>query len=327
MKFKVFVTRMIPEAGLEMLKEECEVKLNPSDRPLKKEEMLESIRGVDGLICRKDIIDEEIMDQNPHLKIISNFGVGYNHIDVKAATTRGIMVTNTPGVLTDTTADLTWALLMSVARRTVEADKFVRGGKHEGWSPTLFLGTDIHHATLGIVGFGRIGRAVAKRSKGFQMRILYADTVRAPRNVEEDLGAKFTSLGELLQNSDFVTLHAPLTPETRHLISKKELRLMKEGAYLINAGRGPLVDEKVLVQALRENWIAAAGLDVYENEPNLAAGLPELNNVVLLPHIGSATMATRAKIAVMAANNLVAGLKGEVPPNLVNKKVLRKQSL
>ncbi len=327
MKFKVFVTRMIPEAGLDILKEECEVRLNPCGRPLKKEEMLESVGGVDGLICRTDAIDEEIMDENPHLKIISNFGVGYNHIDVKAATTRGIMVTNTPGVLTDTTADLTWALLMSVARRIVEADRFVRGEKHEASSTTLFLGTDIHHATLGIVGFGRIGRAVAKRSKGFHMRILYADLVRAPRNVEEDLGAKFTSLGELLQNSDFVTLHPPLTPETRHMISKKELRLMKEGAYLINAGRGPLVDEKALVQALRENWIAGAGLDVYENEPNLAAGLPELNNVVLLPHIGSATMATRAKIAVMAANNLVAGLKGEVPPNLVNKKVLRKQSL
>ncbi len=327
MKFKVFVTRMIPEAGLDILREECEIKLNPYDRPLKKEEMLESVGGVDGLICRTDAIDEEIMDENPHLRIISNFGVGYNNIDVKAATTREIMVTNTPGVLTDTTADLTWALLMSVARRIVEADRFVRGEKHDSSSTAIFLGTDIHHATLGIVGLGRIGRAVAKRSKGFQMRILYADIVRAPRNVEEDLGAKFTSLGELLQNSDFVTLHAPLTPETRHLISKKELRLMKKGAYLINAGRGPLVDEKVLVQALRENWIAGAGLDVFENEPRLAPGLTELNNTVLLPHLGSATMATRAKMAVVAADNLLAGLKGEVPPNLVNKKVSKKQSL
>jgi len=321
---KVFVTRRIPQVGLDLLQKECEVKVNPHERVLTRQELIDGVKEADGLLCLlTDIIDKEVMDANPKLKIISNYAVGYNNIDVEEATRRGIMVTNTPGVLTDTTADLTWAILMCVARRIVEADRFTRQGKFKQWSPMLFLGSDVHHSTLGIVGFGRIGRAVARRAKGFEMKVLYTDVRRAPEKVEEELEAKFVFLDELLSSSDFVSLHAPLLPTTYHLIGEKELRRMKRTAFLINAARGPLVDEKALVRALKEGWIAGAALDVYENEPELTPGLAELDNVVLVPHIGSASTATREKMATMAATNLLAGLKGEVPPNLVNREVLR----
>jgi len=324
-KPKVFVTRRIPKPGLDILEKECEVKVNPYDRVLTKEELIEEVKGIDGLLCLlTDTIDGEIMDANHNLRIISNYAVGYNSIDVEEATRRRIMVTNTPGVLTDTTADLTWALLMSVARRIVEADKFTREGKFKGWAPMLFLGSDIHHLTLGIIGLGRIGRAVAKRARGFEMKILYTDVKRAPKEIEDGLGAKFVSLEELLSTSDFVTVHTPLLPETHHLIGEKELKMMKRDAYLTNAARGPLADEEALVKALKEKWIAGAALDVYEDEPDLAPGLSELDNVVIVPHIGSASVTTRTKMATMAATNLVTGLKGEVPPNLVNKEVLGK---
>jgi len=323
MKPKVFVTRKIPKIGLDILEKKCEVKVNPNNRVLTKEELMDEIKEIDGLLCLlTDIIDEKIMDINPHLKIISNYAVGYNNIDIEAATRRGIMVTNTPGVLTETTADLTWILLMSIARRIVEADKFIREGKFKGWSPMLFLGSDIHHSTLGIIGLGRIGKAVAKRAKGFGMKILYTDIKRASEEIEDELGAEFVSLNKLLSSSDFITIHTPLLPETHHLISEKELKMMKRSAYLINAARGPLIDEKALVRALKERWIAGAALDVYENEPNLTPGLSELDNVVIVPHIGSASIATREKMATMAATNLVAGLNGKIPPNLVNKEVL-----
>lgn len=321
---KVFVTRRIPQVGLDLLQKECEVKVNPHERVLTRQELMDGVKEADGLLCLlTDTIDKEVMDANPKLKVISNYAVGYNNIDVEEATRRGIMVTNTPGVLTDTTADLTWAILMCVARRIVEADRFTRQGKFKQWSPMLFLGSDVHHSTLGIVGFGRIGRAVARRAKGFEMKVLYTDVKRAPEKVEEELEAKFVFLDELLSSSDFVSLHAPLLPTTYHLIGEKELRRMKRTAFLINAARGPLVDEKALVRALKEGWIAGAALDVYENEPELTPGLAELDNVVLVPHIGSASTATREKMATMAATNLLAGLKGEVPPNLVNREVLR----
>jgi len=321
---KVFVTRRIPQVGLDLLQKECEVKVNPHERVLTRQELIDGVKEADGLLCLlTDTIDKEVMDANPKLKIISNYAVGYNNIDVEEATRRGIMVTNTPGVLTDTTADLTWAILMCVARRIVEADRFTRQGKFKQWSPMLFLGSDVHHSTLGIVGFGRIGRAVARRARGFEMKVLYTDVRRAPEKVEEELEAKFVFLDELLSSSDFVSLHAPLLPTTYHLIGEKELRRMKRTAFLINAARGPLVDEKALVRALKEGWIAGAALDVYENEPELTPGLAELDNVVLVPHIGSASTATREKMATMAATNLLAGLKGEVPPNLVNREVLK----
>lgn len=321
---KVFVTRRIPQVGLDLLQKECEVKVNPHERVLTRQELIDGVKEADGLLCLlTDTIDKEVMDANPKLKIISNYAVGYNNIDVEEATRRGIMVTNTPGVLTDTTADLTWAILMCVARRIVEADRFTRQGKFKQWSPMLFLGSDVHHSTLGIVGFGRIGRAVARRARGFEMKVLYTDVKRAPEKVEEELEAKFVFLDELLSSSDFVSLHAPLLPTTYHLIGEKELRRMKRTAFLINAARGPLVDEKALVRALKEGWIAGAALDVYENEPELTPGLAELDNVVLVPHIGSASTATREKMATMAATNLLAGLKGEVPPNLVNREVLK----
>lgn len=323
MKPKVFVTRKIPKIGLDILEKECEVKVNPHDRVLTKEELMDEVKEIDGLLCLlTDIIDEKIININPHLKIISNYAVGYNNIDIEAATRRGIMVTNTPGVLTETTADLAWALLMSIARRIVEADKFIREGKFKGWSPMLFLGSDIHHSTLGIIGLGRIGKAVAKRAKGFGMKILYTGIKRASKEIEDELGAEFVSLNKLLSSSDFITIHTPLLPETHHLISEKELKMMKRSAYLINTARGPLIDEKALVRALRERRIAGAALDVYENEPNLTPGLSELDNVVIVPHIGSASIPTREKMATMAATNLVAGLINKIPPNLVNKEVL-----
>jgi len=325
MKPKVFVTRKIPEVGLNILKKECKVKINPHDRVLTKEELIEEVKRIDGLLCLlTDIIDEKIININPHLKIISNYAVGYNNIDIEAATKRGIMVTNTPGVLTETTADLAWALLMSIARRIVEADKFIREGKFTGWSPMLLLGSDIHHSTLGIIGFGRIGKAIAKRAKGFGIKILYTDIKRASKEIEEELGVKFVSLNELLSSSDFVTIHTPLLPETHHLISEKELKMMKRNAYLINAARGLLIDEKALIKTLKERGIAGAALDVYENEPDLSPGLSNLDNVVVVPHIGSASTATREKMATMAAINLVTALNGKIPPNLVNKEVMGK---
>jgi glyoxylate reductase len=308
-----------------ILEEECEVEVNPHDRPLTHEETLEGVRGRDGLLCLlSDTIDEAVMDASPTLRVISNYAVGYNNIKVDEATRRKILVTNTPGVLTDTTADLTFGLLLAISRRLVEADRFTRQGRFNGWGPMLLLGQDVHHATLGIVGLGRIGQAVAERASGFKMKILYTDMHRMSQEVERNLGAIFVTLDELLERSDFVTLHAPLVTETRHMIGEPELKKMKASAYLINAARGPLVDEQALLRALREGWIAGAALDVYENEPRLTPGLVELDNVVLVPHIGSASTATREKMATMAAENLVSGLRGERPGNLVNPEVLGK---
>jgi len=319
MPHKVCVTRLIPEAGLELLKACCgEVLVSPHDRPLRREELIDMVRGCDGVLCTlADVIDAEVMDAaGPACRIFANYAVGYNNIDVEAATQRGILVTNTPGVLTDATADLTWALLLAAARRVVEADNFFRSGKWNGWGPMQFLGYDLVGKTLGIVGAGRIGTAVAKRATGFSMNLLYCSRNR--HEEIESLGARRVDLRTLLRESDFVSLHVPLTPETRHLIGKPELALMKPTAILINTSRGPVVDENALVEALREGRIAAAGLDVYENEPLPAPGLVELKNVVCLPHIGSATHETRSRMAEMAAGNIAAALRGSKPPNLVN---------
>jgi glyoxylate reductase len=253
-------------------------------------------------------------------------GVGYNNIDVAQATSQSILVTNTPGVLTDATADLAFALILAISRRIVEGDRMVREGRFQFWAPFLFLGSDISSKTIGIIGMGRIGQAVAKRARGFNMRVLYHSRGRLTRDEEDCLKAKYVDMNTLLGTSDFVSLHVPLTEETKHLIDTQALRAMKPTAYLINTARGAIVDEKALLEALTEKRIAGAGLDVYEQEPALTPGLTDLDQVVLLPHVGSATLETRTKMAFMAAENLLAGLRSEKPPNLVNPEVLQRRS-
>ncbi len=320
---KVFVSRLIPQAALDIVRPACNAEVNMADTPLAQSELVGKVREVEGLLCLlTDHIDESILAAGSHLKVVANVAVGFDNIDVQAATRRKIMVTNTPGVLDDTTADFAWCLLVASARRLVEADRFTRAGKYTGWGIMLFCGEDVCGKTLGICGLGRIGRGVAKRAKGFDMRILYTDAVRAPVEVEHDLGVQFVDKETLFREADFVTLHVPLLPGTQHYVSVKELKLMKKTAHLINASRGPVVDESALVQALREQWIAGAGLDVYEHEPRLTPGLAELDNVILAPHIASASGETRTKMAVMAATNLVEALHGRKPPNLVNPEVL-----
>ncbi len=323
MGWNVYVTRRIPRPGIDLLEESCDiVEINPEDRVLPKRELVDRIAGRDGVLCLlTDRIDREVLEAARGVKIFANYAVGYDNIDVEAATELGIMVTNTPGVLTDATADMAWALLFAIARRIVESDRFTRERKFKGWGPMLFLGGDITGRTLGIIGAGRIGTAMALKSRGFHMRVLYSDVARN-EVLESALGAERADLGTLLRESDYISIHVPLTGETRHLIGERELGLMKETAYLINTSRGPVVDERALVRALREGEIAGAALDVYEDEPRLAPGLAELDNVVLTPHIASATVETREKMAVMAAENLLAGLRGERPPNLVNPEVL-----
>lgn len=324
MPYQVYITRRIPEPGLRLLKKSCRhILINPHDRPVTRQEFLRNIRTADGIICLLgDVVDKHIMDAALNLRIIANYAVGYDNIDIRYATQRGIMVTNTPDVLTDATAELAWALIFATARRTAEADRFIRAGKFRTWSPQLLLGTDIHHKTLGIIGAGRIGQAVALKSCGFAMRILYTNPERLPA-FEAKTGARRVALKILLRNSDFITLHTPLTSKTYHLIGRRELVLMKSTACLINTSRGPVVDEKALVWALKNRRIAGAGLDVYEKEPKIHPGLLGLDNVVLLPHIGSATTQTRTRMALVAVKNLVMGLKGKIPPNLVNPEVLK----
>jgi glyoxylate reductase len=295
------------------------VEANMVDRPFDRQKLLQSIRDKDGLISMiTDNVDEEFLDAAPHLKIIAHFGVGYNNIDVKAASERGILVSNTPGVLTDATAELAFALILAVSRRVVACDRITREGRFQYWAPMLFLGREVTGKTLGIIGLGKIGEAVAMRAKGFNMRVLYHNRNRIDISQEKALNAEYVSLTTLLSESDFVSLHVPLTEQTKHLIGTDELSLMKPTAYLINTSRGPVVDEQALVSALRERTIDGAGLDVYEHEPALTPGLTELDNVVLLPHVGSGTLETRIKMATMAVENLIAGLSGAVPPNLVN---------
>jgi len=321
---KVLITRKIFEESIAYVGKYCDVETNQRDLPFTQHQLIKKLQGKQGAITAlTDITSESVLARCPDLKIVSNVAVGFNNFDVKAATRRGVMMTNTPGVLDDTTADLTWCLILAAGRRLIEADRSFRSGKWKGWGLMQFLGHDIHHKTLGICGLGRIGRRIGKRAKGFEMRILYTGRTRAPEEVEHELGATFVDKQTLLRESDFVTLHVPLSPETTHYISAAELKLMKPTAVLVNASRGPVVDEKALVQALKKNWIAGAGLDVYEREPRPAPGLIKLKNVVLAPHIGSASIETRLKMANKAAENCVAGLTGRRPPNLLNPEVLR----
>ncbi|HYB74784.1 MAG TPA: D-glycerate dehydrogenase [Candidatus Sulfotelmatobacter sp.] len=315
---KVLVSRRLPPAALEILARHCDVDHNEPNRPLPRAEFLARLRGCQGLVCLlTDVVDDEVLS-TPGLKIVSNVAVGFNNIDVAAATRRRVLATNTPGVLDDTTADLAFALLMATARRIVEADRFLRSGRWQGWDLLQFLGHDIHGKTLGICGLGRIGKAVARRARGFDMRLLYTDVQRAPEAVERELNVTFVDKDALLREADFVTIHVPLFPETRHYISDRELNLMKPTAILVNAARGPIVDEAALARALKQQRIAGAGLDVYEEEPKVHPGLLGLDTVVLLPHIASASVETRTRMATMAAENVVAGIAGRRPPNLLN---------
>jgi D-3-phosphoglycerate dehydrogenase len=320
--YKVYVTRQIPEPGLELLRKNYKVEVNPEDRVLSREELLEKVRGRDAILCLlTDKIDAQVMDAAKGARIFANYAVGYDNIDIPEATKRGILITNTPGVLTETTADLAWALLMATARRVVEADRFTRAGKFKGWGPMLLLGTDVWGKTLGLVGAGRIGSALARRSVGFKMNLLYHDPY-PNRELEEELGAKRVDLDTLLKESDFISIHVPLTKETHHLIGEREFGLMKPSAHLINTSRGPVVDEEALVRALRDRKIAGAGLDVYEHEPELTPGLAELDNVVLVPHIASASTETRTKMATIAAQSIVDFFEGRRPIHCVNPEVL-----
>ncbi len=323
-KPRVFVTREIPERGIQTIRKRFETEVWPHYAPPPKQVIIQKAAKVDALASLlSDEIDAEVFDAASKLKIVAQLAVGYDNIDVKEATRRGIYVTNTPGVLTETTADFAWALLMAVARRITEADRYVRSGKWKvGWHPSMILGRDVYGATLGIVGAGRIGSAVARRAKGFNMRILVYDVVPRPE-LEEELKAKQVDLETLLKESDLVSIHVPLLKATHHLINEKRLKLMKKTAYLINNSRGPVVDEKALYKALKAGQIAGAGLDVFEQEPTPADNpLLKLDNIIVAPHISSASHETRSRMAEMVAENLVSFFEGRVPPNLVNKEVL-----
>lgn len=325
MKTRILITGNLPENVILPLKEKYEMEMNQEDRPMDRQELLLRVKDKQGLLpMLSDSINEEVLNCAPHLKMIANFGVGYNNIDVRLATARGIMVSNTPGVLTDATAELAFTLMLSVSRRLVEGDRMVREGRFKFWAPMLFLGREVTGKTLGIIGMGKIGKAIAVRAKAFDMRILYHNRKRINSKEEENMRVKYVDLKTLLKESDFVSLNVPLTEETKHLIGKNELSLMKSTAFLINTSRGQVIDEKALVEVLRARKIGGAGLDVYENEPSLTPGLTELDNVILLPHVGSGTLETRIKIGTLAVENLIAGLEGRTPPNFVNPEVLKK---
>ncbi|MHA2352555.1 MAG: 2-hydroxyacid dehydrogenase [Candidatus Thorarchaeota archaeon] len=324
---KVFVTRKIPREGLDMITGMFDVTTWPSEHPPSREEIIEMAADCQGVITLlSDPIDADLIAKLPNLKVIAQYAVGYDNIDVQEATRRGIIVTNTPGVLTETTADLTWSLIMATARRIVEADRYIRKGNwNVAWGPQLLLGADIYDATLGIIGMGRIGQAVARRAQGFNMKVLYNSSSRndSIAALEELVGAQSTSLDILLRDSDIVSLHVPLTSGTLHLIGEKELRMMKKGSILVNTSRGQVVDQDALHRALASGNLGGAGLDVFREEPipkdSPLLGLP---NVVLVPHIGSASRKTRVTMATMCAQNIIAALNGERPPNIVNPEVL-----
>jgi glyoxylate reductase len=316
---KVLITCNLPKEVIGSIKKQHHVQINDEDQPMERKRLLQSVKDKEGLLCTiTDQIDIELLDEAPHLQMIANYGVGFNNIDLKAATVKGIPVSNTPGVLTDATADITFALILATARRVVEGDRRNRKGEFRSWAPLHFLGREVSGKTLGIIGLGRIGKAVVRRARGFEMRLLYNNRHRLEGSEEEQLGVQYVDLKGLLTEADFVSLHVPLTDQTQHLIGPHELELMKPSAILINASRGAVVDEKALVTALKTGKIAGAGLDVYEDEPNLAPGLADLDNVTLLPHVGSATLETRTKMAQVAADNLLAGMRGEIPPNCLN---------
>jgi glyoxylate reductase len=320
----VFITRRTQPEALTLLQKAFEhVDLSDDLLPMPPDKLREAASGRDGLlIMGNDKADAALFDAaGPQLRAISNYSVGYNNIDIAEATRRRIVVTNTPGVLDETTADLTWALMLAVGRRLIEADKFARSGEWRGWAPTQLCGADLFGKTLGIVGAGRIGAAVARRAAGFSMPVIYS--TRTPKPELDKFGAKRVAFDELLRQSDFITVHVPLTPETKHMFGEKQFRAMKPTAFFINMARGPVHDEAALVRALQQRWIAGAGLDVYENEPQINPDLLPLANAVLLPHIGSATEETRRRMSIMTAENLINVLTGKPCPNIVNPEVLK----
>ncbi|HTJ88954.1 MAG TPA: D-glycerate dehydrogenase [Acidocella sp.] len=323
-KPSVYVTRMIPEACIDKLREHFNVDVNPDDRALSYDELKQKVRGKDAIVSLlTDTIDGGLLDAaGPQCKIVANYAVGFNNFDLKAATERKVILTNTPGVLDDATATLTFTLLLATARRIAEADAYVRAGKWRGWAPMFFVGLDVDRRTLGIAGLGRIGKNVARKAAGFDMKIIYSD-VNRDLAFEKEHNATYVDKATLLKESDFLTLHVPLLPETKHYIGAAELKQMKKTAVLINAARGPVVDEKALVEALRAKTIWGAGLDVFEDEPTLAPGLAELDNVVIVPHIASATAETRFKMGEIAVNNVIKVLSGQAPDTCVNPEVLK----
>ena len=321
---RLVVTRIIPEPALELLREAGETWVSDRDRPLERAELHEAVRGATAVVTLlHDRVDAEFFDAaGPQLRCAANVAVGYDNVDVAEATRRGVLITNTPAVLTDATADLTLALILMVTRRLGEGERMVRAGERWSWSMFFLLGMGLQEKTLGIVGLGAIGRAVARRARALGMRITYADAQRADAEVEAELEAAFVGLDELLAKADVLCLHCPLTEETRHLIDAERLRQMKPTAFLVNTARGPIVDEAALAEALRERRIAGAALDVYEREPEVHPGLLELDNAVLLPHLGSATLETRTAMAVLAARNAIAASSGQPPLTPVNPEVL-----
>ena len=326
MKPKVFVTRLLPKEAMDRIHSNCEATVWDGELPPPREVLLKNVVDVEGLLSLlTDKIDAELMDKAPKLKVVSNYAVGFDNVDIPEATKRGIIVGNTPGVLTDTTADFAFTLIMSAARRVAEGDRYVRAGKWKTWGPMLLLGQDVYGSTLGIIGLGRIGAAVARRAKGFNMRTMYYDVIRQ-KQYEDELGIEYATLDKVLTESDFITIHTNLTPETHHLISTKQFEKMKRTCILVNTSRGPIVDNMALYEALRTGKILYAGLDVTEPEP-LPANHPllTLDNVIIAPHIASASVVTRTKMGLIAADNLIAGLKGQLGPAPVNPEVLKKR--
>lgn len=322
MKPKVFLSRRIPPAALERLQSQTELSLHAENRAASKAEIIAGLAGRDALLCNvADKIDGEVIASCPTLKVIANFGVGFNSIDIAAATARKIPVTNTPGVLTDATADIAFGLLIATARRFGEGERMVRARGWTGWEPMQMLGADVTGATLGLIGFGRIGKAMAKRARAFDMTLIYWNRTRLSAQEEAELGVTYASFDDVLGRADFVSLHVAYTPETHHLLGESQLRKMKPTAHLINTTRGSVIDEKALVRALQAKTIAGAGLDVFEREPQLEEELYGMENVVLLPHLGSATIGTRTKMGRMAVENLLAVCSGQRPPNCVNPQV------
>jgi glyoxylate reductase len=316
----VLVTRQLPQEALDRIVTRCDMTLYDGQDAMPRDELLAEIAGKAGAITLlTDRVDEELLSAaGPQLKVVANYAVGFDNIDLQACTRHGVLACNTPGVLTETTADIAFALMMAAARRIAEGDRFIRSGTAWIWGPLMMLGQDVHHATLGIVGFGRIGQALARRARGFSMRVLCHDVDRPPAEVEQELGAEYRDLEDLLRESDFVSLHVSLTPQTRHLINAGRLALMKPTAVLVNTSRGPVVDEQALARALSQDQIFAAGLDVFEREPEVHPELLACDNAVLLPHLGSATVNTRLAMANLAADNLFAALEDQRPPTLLN---------
>ena len=322
MKNRVLVTRPIQQAAIDELSKQCQVEVHDIDEPMPAKLLMKALRDVDAVMPCGVRVGKEALENASKLRVVANIGVGYDNIDVETCTRRRILVTNTPDVLTEATADLAFALLLAAARRVIEGDRFVRREEWPYWQWNFLWGSEIHGKTLGLYGFGRIGQAVARRGRGFSMRICYYSRHRCPENIERELGAQWVDRETLMRESDFLSIHVPLTPETRHSISRREFALMKPRAFVINTARGNIIEEEALVEALQAAKLAGAGLDVFEQEPKVHPALIPMKNVVLLPHIGSATSETRLRMALLASVNLLAALDGRRPPNLINPDVL-----